>query len=75
MKPGLHKVSLKLTTLAGEGIFADAITFNLTSKPIDVTYNATNKGIMRKSLKRTDKLNTPAQYLSLKVQQRKLSSV
>ena len=48
MKPGLHKVSLKLTTLAGEGIFADAITFNLTSKPIDVTYNTANKGIMEK---------------------------
>lgn len=48
MKPGLHKVSLKLTTLAGEGIFADAITFNLTSKPIDLTYNTSNKGIMEK---------------------------
>ncbi len=60
MKPGLHKVSLKLTTLAGEGIFADAITFNLTSKPIDVTYNATNKGIMEKE----SETNGQTEYIS-----------
>lgn len=60
MKPGLHKVSLKLTTLAGEGIFADAITFNLTSKPIDVTYNAANKGIMEKE----SETNGQTEYIS-----------
>lgn len=60
MKPGLHKVSLKLTTLAGEGIFADAITFNLTSKPIDVTYNTANKGIMEKE----SETNGQTEYIS-----------
>ena len=34
MQPGIYPVSLKLTTLAGEGIFENAITFNITSKTI-----------------------------------------
>ena len=32
--PGIYKVALKLQTEAGEGIFADAVTFNITSKPL-----------------------------------------
>lgn len=44
MQPGIYPVSLKLTTLAGEGIFENAITFNITSKPLSVTYNSENKG-------------------------------
>lgn len=46
MAPGRHMVALKLTTFAGEGIFPDAVTFNLTSKPLGLTYNTTNSDIL-----------------------------
>lgn len=36
--PGMHKISLKLTTGAGEHIYEDAVTFNITSSPIDLAY-------------------------------------
>lgn len=42
MEPGIYTVSLKLTTLAGEGIFENAVTFNITSKPLSLTYNSEN---------------------------------
>lgn len=41
--PGIHKVSLKLTTGAGECIFEEAVTFNITSSPLELTYTP-NKG-------------------------------
>lgn len=37
--PGIYKVSLILKTEAGEGIFPDAVTFNITSKPLGLTYS------------------------------------
>lgn len=37
--PGVYKVSLVLQTEAGEGIFADAVTFNITSKPLALSYS------------------------------------
>lgn len=43
--PGIYKVSLVLKTEAGEGIFTDAVTFNITSKPLALTY-APNTGKM-----------------------------
>lgn len=41
--PGMHKISLKLTTGAGECIFEDAVTFNITSSPLELTYTP-NRG-------------------------------
>ncbi len=41
--PGLYKVSLVLKTEAGEGLFQDAVTFNITAKPLELTY-APNAG-------------------------------
>lgn len=46
--PGIYKVALKLQTEAGEGIFADAVTFNITSKPLALTYTP-NKGKMEEA--------------------------
>lgn len=43
--PGIYSVSLKLTTGAGMGIFENAITFNITSKPLALTYTP-NSGKM-----------------------------
>lgn len=40
--PGIYKVSLILQTEAGEGIFADAVTFNITSKPLKLSYSPAN---------------------------------
>lgn len=40
--PGIYKVSLVLQTEAGEGIFADAVTFNITSKPLELYYSPAN---------------------------------
>ena len=37
--PGIYKVSLVLQTEAGEGIFPDAVTFNITSKPLALSYS------------------------------------
>lgn len=37
--PGVYKVSLVLQTEAGEGIFPDAVTFNITSKPLELSYS------------------------------------
>ncbi|MFV0546143.1 MAG: surface glycan-binding family protein [Bacteroides sp.] len=36
--PGIHQVSLKLTTNAGDCIFENAVEFNITSKPLSLTY-------------------------------------
>lgn len=40
--PGVYKVSLILKTEAGEGIFAEAVTFNITSKPLELSYAPTS---------------------------------
>ncbi|EJX10653.1 hypothetical protein, secreted, partial [gut metagenome] len=49
LAPGLHTIALKLTTGATnspeEGIFENALTINVTSKPLDVTYTP-NKGLI-----------------------------
>lgn len=37
--PGIYKVALVLQTEAGEGIFPDAVTFNITSKPLALSYS------------------------------------
>lgn len=36
--PGKYTISLKLTTGAGDCIFENAVTFNITSKPLSLTY-------------------------------------
>lgn len=36
--PGKYILNLKLTTGAGEGIFENAVTFNITSKPLSLLY-------------------------------------
>lgn len=36
--PGVYKVALKLTTNAGNCIYEDAVTFNITSSPLALTY-------------------------------------
>ncbi|NCC10151.1 MAG: DUF4958 domain-containing protein [Bacteroidia bacterium] len=36
--PGIHLVSLKLTTNAGDCIFENAVQFNITSKPLSLSY-------------------------------------
>ena len=45
LAPGIHTISLKLTTgatSADEGIFENALTINVTSKPLAVTYTPDN---------------------------------
>lgn len=36
--PGIHNISLKLTTNAGDCIFENAVQFDITSKPLALTY-------------------------------------
>lgn len=36
--PGIYKIALKLTTNAGKCIYEDAVTFNITSSPLALTY-------------------------------------
>lgn len=36
--PGIYKISLKLTTNAGNCIYENAVTFNITSSPLALTY-------------------------------------
>lgn len=46
--PGIHTLSLKLTTGASsedEGIFENALTINVTSKPLELTYEP-NEGLI-----------------------------
>ena len=40
--PGIYSVSLKITTGAGTGIFENAVEFNITSKPLELTYTPDN---------------------------------
>ncbi|MDL2247802.1 DUF4958 family protein, partial [Bacteroides sp. OttesenSCG-928-J23] len=40
--PGIYNVSLKITTGAGTGIFENAVEFNITSKPLELTYTPDN---------------------------------
>lgn len=60
--PGLYKVSLVLKTAAGEGIFPDAVTIHITSKPLALTYTPAKTKIEAESLSGTSYV-TPAPVL------------
>lgn len=47
--PGMYKVSLKLTTNAGKCIYEDAVTFNIISAPVELSYSPDNKGSIEKN--------------------------
>ena len=40
--PGKYTLNLKLETDAGEGIYEEAVIFNITSSPLALTYNPSN---------------------------------
>lgn len=45
--PEIYKVSLKLTTNAGKFIYEEAVTFNITSSPLEVKYDPAEGSIER----------------------------
>lgn len=60
--PGVYPVSLKLTTAAGEGIFENAVTVHITSKPLALTYTP-NSGKMEEETSGPTSFTTNAPVL------------
>ena len=66
MQPGIYPVSLKLETFAGYGIFENAVTFNITSKPLGLTYNKDNSGIIEEETEASGKTHFTSEEPILK---------
>ena len=49
--PGKYTLNLKLETDAGEGIYEEAVIFNITSSPLALTYNPSNVKVEKDSSK------------------------